>query len=403
MKLLISDIHIGERLRETRAAVVEAIVKSFETEGQLTPILVRLDGPKPQLVAGVHRIEAAKLIGWTHIEAHQIDLSSMSAELADLTCQIAEVDENVVRGGLDMAQTTLFIDARLELTDRRIKLRKTEGEKTASIQANEKRAEALAAVRAAKTKTEKSAARERLRAADRERKAALARRVRAENSATEKTANGEKTVARLANDVTEAVSKELSLPLSVIRNARYYTKAIGRETLRNMSGTTLARKSEFLALIRLKKVSPADAETFERTLALTCAHLRTKKPGPPATYAFSPAARLKMITQEERRNAKAEELLTDAGKMTHLCEKVSAASRLMNDAVVVWWKLPVELRNKYKDIERIAARLDECQQLVKNGARPVVQKRTGHESRYANKPADTSTERAREGAQQTGD
>ena len=56
----------------------------------MNPITVDADYT---LVAGLHRLEAAKLLGWTEVECTVCELDRLHAELA-------EIDENVVRTGL---------------------------------------------------------------------------------------------------------------------------------------------------------------------------------------------------------------------------------------------------------------------------------------------------------------
>ena len=56
----------------------------------MNPITVDADYT---LVAGLHRLEAAKLLGWTEVECTVCELDSLHAELA-------EIDENVIRTGL---------------------------------------------------------------------------------------------------------------------------------------------------------------------------------------------------------------------------------------------------------------------------------------------------------------
>lgn len=45
------------------------------------------------LIAGLHRLEAAKLLGWTEIECNIVTLEGIQEELA-------EIDENVIRNKL---------------------------------------------------------------------------------------------------------------------------------------------------------------------------------------------------------------------------------------------------------------------------------------------------------------
>lgn len=72
---------------------VTALIASIEEVGLLNPITVRRDGKGYILVAGLHRLEAAKQMDWLEIEAVVVDLEPLEAELA-------EIDENLVRNDL---------------------------------------------------------------------------------------------------------------------------------------------------------------------------------------------------------------------------------------------------------------------------------------------------------------
>jgi len=88
MKVALSAIHIAEGRRALRG--VEELAESIREVGLLTPITLTTDHG---LIAGLHRIEAVKLLGWSEIEAHIVELSSIDA-------QLAEIDENLVRNDL---------------------------------------------------------------------------------------------------------------------------------------------------------------------------------------------------------------------------------------------------------------------------------------------------------------
>jgi sulfiredoxin len=47
--------------------------KRVATEGQQTPILVRVDGARFVLVEGLHRLEAAKALGEASIVGYRVD------------------------------------------------------------------------------------------------------------------------------------------------------------------------------------------------------------------------------------------------------------------------------------------------------------------------------------------
>jgi ParB family chromosome partitioning protein len=94
----LDHIDVGPRLRKVAADYVEYLAASMAEVGQLTPIEVRQVGHtnahRYRLIAGGHRLEAAKLNQWTEIEAQIVKVSDLEAE-------IREIDENLVRRDLD--------------------------------------------------------------------------------------------------------------------------------------------------------------------------------------------------------------------------------------------------------------------------------------------------------------
>ena len=87
MKIKISDIKVNPGRREVKQEPVEELEKSIAAVGLLNPITLTGDHT---LVAGLHRLEAAKQLGWTEIESTIVGISSLQVELA-------EIDENIVR------------------------------------------------------------------------------------------------------------------------------------------------------------------------------------------------------------------------------------------------------------------------------------------------------------------
>lgn len=87
MKVKISNVKINPGRREVTQAAIEELSKSIAAVGLLNPITVDQNNT---LVAGLHRLEAVKLLGWTEIECSIIGMNGLQAELA-------EIDENIVR------------------------------------------------------------------------------------------------------------------------------------------------------------------------------------------------------------------------------------------------------------------------------------------------------------------
>ena len=90
MLVKISDIKIKPGRRDTKPKAVNELARSIQAVGLLNPIIVTGDNT---LIAGLHRLEAAKLLGWTEIECTVSSMDGLQAELA-------EIDENFVRTNL---------------------------------------------------------------------------------------------------------------------------------------------------------------------------------------------------------------------------------------------------------------------------------------------------------------
>lgn len=110
-RIRLDRIIVADRLRPCDQAAVANIAVSMQENGQITPLVVRpvrMDGDEMWfgLVAGGHRYDAAKLLGWTDVDCSIRDLTDDQARLV-------EIDENLVRRDLTAYERSLFIDARL--------------------------------------------------------------------------------------------------------------------------------------------------------------------------------------------------------------------------------------------------------------------------------------------------
>ena len=90
MLVPISEIAVSDERREVLPEDVQALANSISAVGLLNPITI--DGAN-NLIAGLHRLEAVKLLGWTEIECSVTSLEGLMADLA-------EVDEDFIRKGL---------------------------------------------------------------------------------------------------------------------------------------------------------------------------------------------------------------------------------------------------------------------------------------------------------------
>lgn len=91
----ISEIEVGERLRDLGEGAVADLMVSIQETGLIQPILLRPlereDGEIGlRLVVGLHRLEAHRRLGRDTIRARVVQMS-------DLDAQQAEIDENLIR------------------------------------------------------------------------------------------------------------------------------------------------------------------------------------------------------------------------------------------------------------------------------------------------------------------
>lgn len=86
----INEIKINAGRRTIDVKKVKELSESIKELGLLNPITVNEDGT---LIAGMHRLEACKLLGYEEVKINKINLSGLLAELA-------EIDENLIRNEL---------------------------------------------------------------------------------------------------------------------------------------------------------------------------------------------------------------------------------------------------------------------------------------------------------------
>ena len=105
MLVPISEIKVNAGRRKADPEGVQELVDSISKVGLLNPITIDREHT---LIAGLHRLEAAKLLCWTEIECNVSSLEGLLAELA-------EVDENVVRKGLSAVEYSDLLLRRKEI------------------------------------------------------------------------------------------------------------------------------------------------------------------------------------------------------------------------------------------------------------------------------------------------
>ena len=76
---------VGDKRRSLDAESVSKLAHSMATIGLKTPIVVRRVGDQQRLVAGLHRVEAAKSLEWEFIEAFVMQGDETDARLVEIT------------------------------------------------------------------------------------------------------------------------------------------------------------------------------------------------------------------------------------------------------------------------------------------------------------------------------
>ncbi len=105
MQINIDRIQVNSGRREALPDAVRELADSISAVGLLNPITVDRDYI---LIAGLHRLEAARLLGWAEIECNVSSLEGLQAELA-------EIDENFVRADLETLEFGKLLLRRKEI------------------------------------------------------------------------------------------------------------------------------------------------------------------------------------------------------------------------------------------------------------------------------------------------
>ena len=115
MKIPLREVQLSKS-RPTMPDAVNALAESLRASGLINPIIVKrgtvydgaiyVEGYK--VIAGNHRVSAARALGWTEIDAFLHDGDDIHAELL-------EIDENLQRAELSPAQRAVAISRRKEL------------------------------------------------------------------------------------------------------------------------------------------------------------------------------------------------------------------------------------------------------------------------------------------------
>ena len=94
---------LPDRLRQVRADTVTSLADSMKERGLQQPIILRSAATGFHLVAGRHRLEAARSLNWQIITAR-----ILPADTDENDARLAEIDENLQRAELTTAEHAIF-------------------------------------------------------------------------------------------------------------------------------------------------------------------------------------------------------------------------------------------------------------------------------------------------------
>jgi len=101
-RMRVQDVVVGDRKRTLDQTKVAELAESLSRLGLLNPITVSDSG---QLLAGLHRLEAARSLGWKWIDVTVTSLDELASELV-------EIDENLVRAELSVLERAEHLQRR---------------------------------------------------------------------------------------------------------------------------------------------------------------------------------------------------------------------------------------------------------------------------------------------------
>lgn len=105
-EIKITDIKVENRIREANSEKVAELAESINEIGLLNPIIVDKDN---KLIAGLHRLEAFKLLGKDTI------LAMIDEEESSLKKELKEIDENLIRAELHYTERGDLLVRRKEI------------------------------------------------------------------------------------------------------------------------------------------------------------------------------------------------------------------------------------------------------------------------------------------------
>ncbi len=104
----IGDITWTKRHRAYNPKKAKELAESIERVGLINPITVLKVWEGYRLVAGLHRLEACKMLGRSDIPTHPMEADELEAELVEL-------DENLMHSGMTVLEQSEQLQRRREI------------------------------------------------------------------------------------------------------------------------------------------------------------------------------------------------------------------------------------------------------------------------------------------------
>ncbi|MFE3838852.1 ParB/RepB/Spo0J family partition protein [Pseudogemmobacter sonorensis] len=113
-RALVAEVIIGDRLRPVSEAGVESLIASIRQTGVMKDAIhvrKKKDG-KLVLIAGAHRLEAARRLGWEYVEV------KIWTDVTDDWSRLMEVDDNLAGAEMNALDTAVFLAERKRLYEK---------------------------------------------------------------------------------------------------------------------------------------------------------------------------------------------------------------------------------------------------------------------------------------------
>jgi ParB-like chromosome segregation protein Spo0J len=117
-RVVLEAIDSNKRLRPLNEGAVVAMMESMKQLGQLQPI--SLHSPNPSeiiIVAGTHRMEAAKRLGWDFIEATFVTGSEIDLELHEIAENLHRAELTALERDTQIARWVELVEAKVRQLD----------------------------------------------------------------------------------------------------------------------------------------------------------------------------------------------------------------------------------------------------------------------------------------------